>query len=77
MRRTRRDASPLARAQGRETNTDASFRDLTRPKVLTKAGALIDPIKMSSGKQAAPGLDGKFARKAPAPAPARPRKSAL
>ena len=29
---------------GRETNTDAAMRNLTRPKVLQRAGAIIDPI---------------------------------
>ncbi len=30
---------------GRETNTDAAFRDMTRPKVLKQPGQTIAPIK--------------------------------
>jgi U3 small nucleolar RNA-associated protein 14 len=45
---------------GRETNTDAAFRDMTRPKVLKQAGTTIAPIKFSrappqGGKGAAAG----------------------
>ena len=71
--RADRDPQSAAGAQGRETNTDASFRNLTRPKVLTKAGQLIDPIKMPNQQPGAT-TTGLGARK---PAPSRPRKSAL
>lgn len=32
---------------GREFNTDASFRDLTRPAVLTTPGVIIEPVRFS------------------------------
>ena len=43
---------------GRETNTDASFRDFTRPKVMRHAGATIDPIRYSKPKEPTGGKAG-------------------
>ena len=44
---------------GRDFNTDAAFRDLTRPKVLADAGALIDPIRFAEAKAEAKGAGGE------------------
>lgn len=57
LRRTSLSPFLVAPRQGRETNTDASFRNLTRKKVLKKAGAMIDPIKYAKPveKQPQPG----------------------
>lgn len=33
---------------GRDTNTEASFRDLTRPKVIKQTGQIIKPLQRTS-----------------------------
>jgi U3 small nucleolar RNA-associated protein 14 len=38
---------------GRQYNTDASFRDMTRPAVLTNTGEVIEPIQFAPEKRAA------------------------
>ena len=45
--------STLRQPLSREVNTDASFRDLTRPQVVTTPGALIAPIKFKRVQPAA------------------------
>jgi U3 small nucleolar RNA-associated protein 14 len=45
--------STLRQPLSREVNTDASFRDLTRPAVITTPGALIAPIKFKRVQPAA------------------------
>ena len=36
---------------GPDVNTDKSFRDLTRPKILKNAGAVIKPMKFPKGRR--------------------------
>jgi len=36
---------------GLDVNTDKSFRDLTRPKVLKNAGAVIRPMEFPKGQR--------------------------
>jgi len=38
---------------GRDTNTEAAFRDLTRPKVIKQTGAIIAPLQLSKATLAA------------------------
>ena len=38
---------------GSDVNTDRAFRDLTRPKVLKNAGAVIRPTAFPKGKKGA------------------------
>jgi U3 small nucleolar RNA-associated protein 14 len=49
---------------GREFNTDASFRDLTRPAVLKDAGVIIEPIRYSAAVAEHEGKAGKGAKRA-------------
>ena len=42
---------------GRETNTDAAFRDMTRPKVLKQPGTIIAPIKFTRAPAGAGRVD--------------------
>lgn len=46
-----RETYERARRQplGREFNTDAAFRDLTRPAILKDAGVVIQPLRFSDG----------------------------
>ena len=43
----------LRQPLGRDYNTDASFRDLTRPSVIAKAGILIKPARFGAAAAAA------------------------
>lgn len=39
---------------GRDFNTDASFRDMTRPRVLTTKGKVVAPLKLDEKMASAP-----------------------